>query len=383
MTSEANQPDKIYYDLVISNLNGTNNGEAPPCLSYNETRSIPILYNPSSYYLSIVRFSLDTPTLPVWTPEIQLQDDPNLTAYSFTLSWTDPSSNITYDAREFLRFIPQDETRDTPLPPTKTINGFQDNTNGYYYVYNYQYIIYLCNNTFTSCLASLQKQLPPGLKLPSNEPPVMAWNVENDRAVLYTDINGYDVGKTNCIKIFMNSNMSNLWNSFPLKVVSYSNVGDKGKNSQIITNSFGNANILPYPPAMPSFDAIVTYQEWSTIANINCVTSIVFCSNTLPIVPENISKPILFFNGSTLSSNGDNSLISQIITDLALDASYKPNILYEPKQYRLISMVGTQPLINVDVSVFWRDRIGQLNPFKLSAGSTCTLKFLFTKKSSE
>jgi hypothetical protein len=384
MTSPTNMPDKVYYDLVISNLNGNLKGNSAPSLIYNETRSTPIIYDPSSYYMSIVRFSLDTATLPIFLPEIQIQDDPNLTAYSFTLSWTDPVSGLTYDAQEFMKFIPQDETRDVPLPPTKTVSGFQDNSSGYYFVYNYQYVIFLMNNTFNSCIASLQKKLPPGVKLPSINPPVMAWNTDNDRAILYTDILGYDVTNTNNMKIFMNSNMTQLWNSFPLKIVSYSNAGDQGKNTQIITNSFGYANVIPFPSIGPSYNAITVYQEYSTIASFNPVTSIVFTSNTLPVVPENISKPILLLNGNSLTSTGNNNQIANVITDLQLDSSYKPNILYNPVgQYRLISLVGTRPLIDIDVSVFWRDRFGSLNNFHLGAGSTCCLKFLFTKKTSE
>ena len=383
MASLNNSPDKVYYDLCISNLNGNLKGMPPPVLTYNETRSIPIIYDPKSYYLSIVRFSLDTTTLPAFVPEIQLeQDDPNLSVYSFTLSWTD-SSGITYDAQEFMKFIPQDETINIPSPPSRTVSGFQDTSTGYYNVYQFQYVVFLMNNTFSACVKALAGKLPNGMTLPSMNAPVMAWDTDNDRAVLYTDASGYDVSKTNSIKVYMNSNMTQLWNSFPSKIVSYSNAGDKGKNCQIITNSFGNTNTVPYPKAVPSYDAIITYQESSTIASMNPVTSIVFTSNTLPVVSENVSKPVVIYNGDTLKSTGNNNQIANVITDLQLDGSYKPNILYEPYTYRLISMVGSRPISDIDVTVFWRDRVGRLNNFYLSAGSTCTIKFLFSKRSSE
>ena len=153
--SYPNQPDKVYYDLVISNLSGNLKGLPPPILFYNETRSTSLIYDPSSYYLSIVRFSLDTSTLPVFVPEIQLQqDNPNLTVYSFTISWTDPASGTTYDAQEYMKFIPQDETKEEPLPPSKTSNGFQDNSTGYYFVFNFQFIVFLINNTLDACYKS-------------------------------------------------------------------------------------------------------------------------------------------------------------------------------------------------------------------------------------
>jgi hypothetical protein len=139
-------------------------------LQYNETRSVPFLYDPESYYLSIVRFTLDTSTLPVFIPEIKIQGDPNLTVYSVSLSWTDPASKVKYNAQEFLRFVPQDKTRSTPLPPLRTKNGFQDNSNGYYNVYNYQYVIFLVNNTLAAAHATLKAKLPKGVTLPFDHP---------------------------------------------------------------------------------------------------------------------------------------------------------------------------------------------------------------------
>jgi hypothetical protein len=84
------------------------------------------------------------------------------------------------------------------------------------------------NNTFSACVKALAGKLQNGMTLPSVNAPVMAWDTDNDRAVLYTDASGYDVSKENAIKIYMNSNMTQLWNSFPFKIVSYSNSGDRG-----------------------------------------------------------------------------------------------------------------------------------------------------------
>jgi hypothetical protein len=56
------EPDNIYLDIQISNINNENT--APIILNYNQTRDTPILKNPSDYELSIVRFSLQTTSLP-------------------------------------------------------------------------------------------------------------------------------------------------------------------------------------------------------------------------------------------------------------------------------------------------------------------------------
>jgi hypothetical protein len=356
-------------------------------LQYNETRSVPFLYDPESYYLSIVRFTLDTSTLPVFIPEIKIQGDPNLTVYSVTLSWTDPASKVKYNAQECLRFIPQDKTRPTPLPPLRTKNGFQDNSNGYYNVYNYQYVIFLVNNTLAATHATLKAKLPKGVTLPSDHPPIMTWNTDNNTAILNSDVLGYNTSSASYIGVYFNSNMAQLFSSFPSQIVSYSKAGDLGRNVKVITNSFGYGNVAPFPPSPPpgvtTYDAILTIQEYSTVSAWNPVMSVVFCSNTLPIVANAVSRPILFLNGNIVSIGGNNNQIQQIITDTACDGGvYKPSILYQPTgEYRLISLMGTQPLSTIDITVFWKDRFGLLNNFYLPAGSTATLKLLFTKRS--
>jgi hypothetical protein len=85
-----------------------------------------------------------------------------------------------------------------------------------------------------------------------------------------------------------------------------------------------------------------------------------------------------------INNGGNNANISQIITDFVSDTGlYKPNIVYNPSaQYRYIELLGNRPIYNLDVTIYWKDRTGTLTPFRLSSGSTATLKFFFTKKSS-
>jgi hypothetical protein len=123
-------------------------------------------------------------------------------------------------------------------------------------------------------------------------------------------------------------------------------------------------------------------QEYSTISNWSPVSSIVFTSNTIPIISNQLSAPLIYSESGVLQFGGNNSNFAQIITDLETnELCYKPNLMYNPSaQYRIVSMVGSQSLSNIDVSVFWKSRLGILYPLLLISGSSCTLKFLFTKK---
>ena len=122
--------DKIYYDVVVTNFETIS--KVPPPLYFIETRNIPFVLDPESYYLSIVRFSLDTPTLPVLQPEIQPnQANVNLTTYSITLSWTNPLAPFqTFDQQEYIIFQPQDLAAQVPSPPSLNPTLLQNNQTG-------------------------------------------------------------------------------------------------------------------------------------------------------------------------------------------------------------------------------------------------------------
>jgi hypothetical protein len=51
--------------------------EATAKVSYIETRNIPFLSNPSDYYLAVSSFSLETPSLPVFVPSVEI-GQPNI-----------------------------------------------------------------------------------------------------------------------------------------------------------------------------------------------------------------------------------------------------------------------------------------------------------------
>lgn len=378
-------PDLVYYDVTITNLEGIDS--VPPVLYFNETRNSPFILDPESYYLSIVRFTLDTPSLPVFQPEIvPNQSNRDLTIYTVTLSWTNPVAPFqTFNQQQPVIWSPQIESSPPPAPPSQTSNKLQNNATGYYETLNYQYWIFLVNQTFLTCFANLNAQVTgAGLVLPTIHAPSLAWDTTNNLAIMTADVAGYNTSNANHIGIYFNPAMFQLFSSFPCFIKSYLTV-TAGKNVQIQPLGFGGANIVDFPPSAPvasQYKAYQIVQEYSTVALWTPITSVVFTSNTLPIVPNNISAPLLFINGQVYNNGGNNSNISQVITDFVSDTGiYKPNIVYTPTaQYRLVNLVGNTPIYNLDINVFWKDRVGVLQPFRLTSGSTATIKILFQRK---
>ena len=384
---QGHSPEQLYYDVVITNLE--QGDQDPPILYFNETRNTPFVYDPESYYMSIIRFTLDTPTLPVIIPEIvPNQSNVNLTIYTICLSYLDIPSGITYFGNSPLIFEPQNESAVIPNPPDQTINGLQNNATFYYYIYNYQFFIYLVNNTFTTAFNNLVASASAGgVVLPSIYAPIMTYDTTNFIAVINCDVLGYSTTLASPINIFFNNALSTLFTSFPVIYQSQQVVAlGNGQNVLIETDTFGGSNILPTTFSTTGngfpFDAIQVFQEYSSVALWTPILSVVFCSNTLPIVPNQVSAPLIFIDGQTFQNGGNNSDIAQIISDFVSDSGiYKPNIVYSPTaQYRIIELTGNRPIYTLDISVYWKDRFGQLNSFRLGSGCSASIKFLFTKK---
>ena len=109
----SSSPDNVYYDLVFTNLKSDKT--EPIQIQFNENRAKSILSNTGEYDLSIVRFSVDTQTLPVWIPEIQSnQSDRDLTIYSDSLSYL-PVGDITPFVQQiFINWRPQNAKTKAP-----------------------------------------------------------------------------------------------------------------------------------------------------------------------------------------------------------------------------------------------------------------------------
>jgi hypothetical protein len=392
--------ERLYYDMQIANLKSTIT--APPVLTFNDTRNVPIIKNPSDYFLSIIRFQLDTFGLPVFVPVITpKQNDPNQTIYSVTLSWMDPVTNITYTTNPLapspvaggnysgqVYWIPQNSFQTVPPPPSSTGTGIQYNSD-YYYAFNFSYFIYLIDLAFQQAFAQLQYLAVTqggSANFPATFPPQMLWNDSNGTAVINADVAAYNRTLTNPISIYFNAPLYELFSTFPARNLGYTGVTN-GKNYLIIILSLHGGNTIPLPIVIgqpATFTAIQIYQEFSTTALWTPISSIVFCSNTLPVVNNQLSQPLVFDDANQLQTSGNNSNFARIITDISVtDGAYLPSIIYNPtSQYRLLDLFGNTPLNQVDIQVYWKNKSGVLTPFLLNSGCACSIKLLFSKKSS-
>jgi len=135
-----------------------------------------------------------------------------------------------------------------------------------------------------------------------------------------------------------------------------------GGNIQIIVNSYGSLNIAqisssPFSNSTTSYCQV--YQEYSTTPAWNPITSIVFTSASIPVVAGNAGSPLVY-DGIYNIQASNNAFIIMEITDFASsNADYRGFINYTPSgEYRLIDLQGNDPIKNIDIQAYWKDRFG-------------------------
>ena len=370
---DPTQPFHIYYDLDAINNETSGNNNVPVRFSITDVRNSPFLNSPENYFMSVVRFSLMTPTLPVFIPQVQLgQPLPNLLTYSFTASYS------TYNStQKFITYVPSDTVAPTPSPPLT----LQDMTGEYYYVYNMNDFVVMMNTALASAVNELISVLTTaGQPILSSNVPFFEWNPVQQVFLLNADTVGYSNALATPMKIFCNNAMYTLINNFPFLKNASTGVA-LGKNYQFTIYSNNGTNVYPFP----TYNAIQMYQDNSTIGLFNPVQSIVFTTSLLPIVQSNIGIPKVFNSSSNLFQFGNNSNISPIITDFQVPISavnsYRPTIEYVPNgEYRLIDLYGLTPQSAIEISVFWKDNYGSTNIFRLAPGCSGSIKLMFRRK---
>jgi hypothetical protein len=360
-------PDHIYMDLNIIN---NDFGTRPPIpLTYSETRDRPIIQNCSEYYVSIIRFHLDTLNLPVFIPQIQIgQSDVNLSIYSFSMA----KGDVVF--RQYLEFVPQNTTAAAPKAPTTQMDLSTD----YYNIQSFQWLVDLLNNTLDSCytgflaaLADAEEDAPA-----TNNIPFFMYDPSSSELILNVDVLSFGAAENPCL-LYCNTPMRNLLSGFNMSINSYTDAD--GKNFQFIVENRFNTNLLQISD---TYSAIQCYQEYNSTSTWAAVSSIVL-TTTMPIVPTIQGIPQVFGNATTMTNTSANfsvNVISDFEVSLNSGKEWLPSVNYVPSIYRLIPMTSNNPLHEVNITAYWRDIYSNLHEFKIGSNSNCNIKLLFRKK---
>jgi hypothetical protein len=205
-------PTQVYYNLDVANEQIGGLGVPPAKLSFTEVRSSNLLDTPSDYFMSIVRFSVDTAgSLPIFIPQIDTTQVgpgapntlwPNLTTYKITLSYEDaagpnPVSLTTQTEpviyiphRSDLGVLQNQILRPPPFVPLNPAVIFgpgamtlESATSEYYWVQSWGQWIAMLNETLARCYANLRAAVSAAVPLyvfpldyDIDNPPFFRWD---------------------------------------------------------------------------------------------------------------------------------------------------------------------------------------------------------------
>ena len=395
--------DHIYYNITISDdKTGTvsdaggalveqpTQGSDIP-LVFSQSRATAYLLHPDQYFLTVVRFTIETPSFPVFVPlPIVGQSDVNKLVYNVTLLY----NNIPY--KKNVIWIPQDNT--VNIPTGIVTKGDVSPSNPYYYCYSYQHFVDCINNAFKAIIVDIKNDTGDDFN-----PPYLQYDALTNLFTIGADVADYrtasDGSLLGQIGIYFNAELYNLFASLPY-IYTAGNVNVlSGDNLQmdyqiLLTTGTNVATASPQPyitnvrkNILTGVNDVISVQEYQTLSLWCPIKSLIFKTNLLCTVPEIMATPAVYEDGNTNINGGkQNADILNIMVDyvpqLDKGTEYKPYIFYQPNgEYKLTELYGKVAVDAIDISVFWKDCFGNLIPFTLSASSSATIKILFRKKS--
>jgi len=358
-------PSHIYLDLQITNNSISDNDSTEKVLAFNETRSNQYLDSARDYYVSCVRFSLQS-SLPCIIPQMEINTtDTNIPYDSKTIYWVGCSlisDNATYATTQVL-FIP--ENINVPIPSFKSTSVGDLQTNAFYYIRSPSSFLNMINTALTASCSTLGQG--------NNNIPQLVFDPTTNR--MFFSMNTI----TPTINVFMNTALYNLFSSFPALTL-----GLKPPLNPLSNGNVHNNFQINFKSAIVNGEYTILNQDFLSIPSWSPIVSIVFTTSLIPVSMTNISQPLIYGDSYQKNVSSSNAITSNIITDfefpLTTGLEYQSILYYQPiSELRLFNLISNAPLSNININVFFKNKFGQLIPLYIPSGGSCTLKLLFRK----
>lgn len=354
-------------------------------INFEQYRGAPYLETPNESFLSVQRFTIYSPNLPVFIAQpVVGATDVNDTIYVITIK----RDTNTYQFN--VKWQPQNLNVPAPSSPVKK----DDIYNPYYYCYSYEWFIKCINDSISANIPAL---IGPTIY---NNPFMVYDTLTNLFSVVgsvnsfRTDNLGNSLATSHPSKFYMNVNLYNLFASIPsiyvantIILADYQIVFSTGTNQPTSGGQAYIINTKTIGVGLKAYNAIYSTQEYGSLPLWSPIKSIVFRVSILTVVSENIATPVIYENGNRNINDGkpNTDILPTMIeysVPLETGTEYKPYIFFEPRgEFRLTDLNNDCSVQGLQFNVFWKDTFGRLIPFYLDLGSCLTLKLLFRKKS--
>jgi hypothetical protein len=384
-------PTHDYIDITICNNSQDLN---PQPILFSQIKSNNIVDDSSEYYLSCVRWSLDS-QIPQIIPEMQLVPVPSVgervlytgdTEYILNIGKGSTPNNLTFVASSYerIQFQPEDLTILAPQYQPISIDEYAGDE--FFYLNSIDNFLEIVNTSLKACYEAVETTFIPSGDRATNLPPRFVWNDNYNKIDLYiSHAFIQEAGSSDNLFITMNTKLFNLFNTF-----SSANVGSNNSTAESQGRAYALYTRLDYQPFVSitigtqNINVYVYTQNSSSVPTWCPCQSIEFITHSIPVNPSNTGAPL--YIGDNLKTSNNVNAVSNIITDfqipMTIGTEYTRNLLYyQPTaEYRLFDLISQQSLQNINISVAWLDKFGFSHPMYIKYGASASVKLLLRKK---
>lgn len=365
------EKDTIYYNISIPY---NTNGNSPAV--YQEQLNQPIVYFPSSYFMSVVRFQISGINIPTFIARIQPYPNTNLnnTIYSVAIGY-----NGSFSPQTYVQYVPSDDTatKSIPLSPDHPIVDYTP----YYYVYGYVDFLTMVNTALATAFASITTPV-------GSHPPYFIYNPDTLTISLIAEAAYYNLGPystppttppTTPITVYINSALFHFFDAFPIFDRGFNSLN--GRDIQFNINNLHDSNwYVPNGPVNPTtlypLTLLQMKQEYQVLKDWNSLQSVQLISNMLPINREYV--PSTNTQSGVISSKG---ILADFVPLLSTGPEARTSIEFvSTGAWRLIDMFGNYPITKVDLSFYWTDELDDQHIINIPNNKPATVKLVFMKK---
>lgn len=379
--SSYNDPTHTYMDITIANNKIDPVDTNPIQIVFNCRRDGDYLTQPSDYYVSVVRWSLDC-RLPIIVPQLVIGSTIQTDAISQYFNTVyQISISLKFGATIVFFSVPIKFRAETAsAPPFTTITNLSDTyDNSYFYVDSVQWFQGLVNEGFRECWTGVKAAYVAagGVAHFIDAPPQLIYNYDGTFNLLATtDFLSSQTIATGIGEIFFNSSLNTLFNGFSTYIQSL--IEPNGRNYRLLFLDPTQATTLN------NVNYVYSTTEYPVLPFWSPLSSIVFQSQGIPVEPTNTAPTTVV--GGSIGALNNNANLAPVITDFDINfvtGTEGRSIMYYAVQgeYRFFDLNTNRPLAELNIIASWRDKIaGTLHPIYLFSGGGASLKLLFRKK---
>jgi len=362
----SQEADNVYLNVVINH--DDSQGVQPTLAAYRENKSSPIISKMEDYYMSIIRFVIPGDTIPLFImPIVPGQTDPNLTPLVIS---------IQFGTSVFPVNLEYFNTNPAFLPPN------QNNPNGqiitpYYFTYSFNKMILMINTALATAYANFVAAFPAAPQVVANQTPFFFYDPATELISLIVHYTWATTGANQAL-ITINYELANYLFAFPftsklltptLDTLAFYIDNNNGTNGYAL---YGTAPTNP-PSFLQISQEYVATQYWISLRKL------VILSSSLPTRKEVV--PVINEDGSQTGQYAGQSILTDFVPPVEYLSQVRTISYYNPtSQYRLVDIPNSGPLSNIDISVYWQDKLGNLYPIYLSVYQQASFKIGFFRK---